>query len=106
MLILFKVLSSSGKTTEQDDVYGNRDVRYLTLGHKNPGSGNRYYVRLSGKDADIEWQEGDAVMVELGFCAYKTRGQWHMSHRNDAMELIEIDTNSQRDLQHGQYEKG
>ena len=102
MATILRIESASDKITQQDDVYRNRDVRYLTLVHKNPGSGNRYYVRLSGEDADIEWQEGDAVMVELGFCAYKTGGQWHMSHRNDAMELIEIDTNSQRDLQHGQ----
>ena len=91
MATILEVLSASGKTTVQDDLFGNHDVRYLTLGNINPASGNRYYISLSGKDAGIDWQEGDRIMVDLIFCAYKTQGQWHMSQRSDSIMLVEIE---------------
>ena len=92
MVTIFRVLSAGAKNTIQDDVYGNHDERQLILGDTNPASGNRYYVSLTGPDAVIDWQVGDSVMVELGFFAYKNKGQWHVSHRSDAMNLIEINT--------------
>ena len=91
MANILQVVSVSGKTTVPDEVLGNQDVRYLTLGDKNPASGNRYYVSIAGKDADVDWQEGDRIMVELFFCAYKTQGQWHMSNRSDSIQFVEID---------------
>ena len=92
MVTIFQVLSFGSKTTIQDEVYGNQDVCQLTLGDTNPASGNRYYVSLSGENADIEWQPGDRIMVELSLTAYKTHGQWHVCHFPDAINLIEIDT--------------
>ncbi len=93
MATVLKVLSASGQATIQDDLFGNQDVRYLTLGDKNPASGNRYHISITGKDAEIEWHEGDSIMVELSLCAYKTHEQWHMSHRSDSINFVEI-TNS------------
>ena len=90
MATILQVLSSSDKVTVQDEVFGDHDVRYLTLGNSNPASGNRYYVSLSGQDAQIDWQAGDRVMVELSLVAYKHQGQWHISHPSDALKLIEI----------------
>jgi len=97
MATILQVMSVSGKTTVMDKVFENHDVRYLTLGNQNPASGNRYYVSLTGPDAEVDWQEGDSVMVELGFFAYKNKGQWHISHCSDAMNLIEIDSNVNND---------
>jgi hypothetical protein len=91
MLNIYNVLSSSGRTTIQDDNYDYHDVRYLTLGDANPASGNRYYVSLSGQDAGIDWQAGDRVMVEISLVAYKHQGQWHIGHSSDSLKLIEID---------------
>ena len=91
MVSIFQVLSSGAKNTIQDEVYGNHDVRYLTLGDKNPASGNRYYVCLTGQDAQIDWHVGDRIMVELAFVAYKQQGQWHMSHRSDSIKYVEMD---------------
>lgn len=82
--------SSSDKTTVQDKLNGNQDVRYLTLRNPNKESNVRYYVSLTGKDADIEWQEGDHILVELSFCAYKAQGQWHLSNHWDSIKFIEI----------------
>lgn len=89
MASILQVLSASGKTTVQDE-YGNHDVRYLTLGDKKPVSGNRYYVSLSGKDADVELKEGDRIMLELCFCAYKINGRWHMSNNRNCIKFIEM----------------
>jgi hypothetical protein len=91
MATILIVESASGKTTVQDDVFGNHDVRYLTLEHKNSESGNRYYVSLTGEAADIEWQEGDSIMVELGFIAYKTGGRWHTSHHSNSIQFVETE---------------
>ena len=90
METIFQVLSSGSKNTIQDEVYGNHDERQLTLGDKNPASENRYYVCLSGENADIEWQPGDRIMVELSLTAYKTQGKWHVSHCPDSINLIDI----------------
>ena len=92
MADIYIVKSVTEKQTLQDDISGNQVVRYLTLGDKNPASGNRYYVCLSGKNADIEWQPGDRIMVELSLTAYKTQGQWHTSHCPDSINFIEINT--------------
>ena len=90
MTAILQVLSASGKTTIKDE-YGNHDVLYLTLGDKNPASGNRYYVCLSGKDVDIQWEKGDRIMVELSFLAFKQHGQWHTSHCSDSISFVEMD---------------
>lgn len=85
---LMKVLAAKDKTCVQES---RKDVCYLTLGDKNPVSGNRYYVCLSGEEAGIKWQPGDDVMVELRLLAYKHHDQWHLCRHNDALEMIEID---------------
>jgi hypothetical protein len=92
---LFKVISSSDKTTIKDEVYGIHDVRYLTLTDVNPKSENRYYVQI-GADNDIEWQPGDRIMVELSLLAYNSQGQWHLCHRNDMIKFVEIDNSNNR----------
>ena len=68
----------------------NESECFLTLTDKNIQSGNRYYVRLYYDNARVDWQVGDGVMLEIGLCAYKTQGQWHMSKESDSIELIEI----------------
>ena len=90
---IFEVESASGITTIQDELGCNQEIRFLTLRNRNKGSDTRYYVSLSGKDADIEWQEGDLMMLELCFCAYKTHGHWHMSNRRDSISFVEISNN-------------
>ena len=89
MTSIFEVESASGITTIKDELGCNQDVRYLTLRNRNKGADARYYVSLMGKDADIEWQEGDLIMLELSFCAYKTHNHWHMSNRRDSISFIE-----------------
>lgn len=89
MATILKVLSVSGNTTILDNVC-NHDVKYFTLGDQNPASGNRYYVCLSGKAADIDWQVGDCIMVELSLLAYKSQGQWQINHCGDSINLVEI----------------
>ena len=90
MATILNIRSSSDIVTIQDEVFGNHDARYLTLGNTNPASRNRFYVSLSGRDVGIDWQAGDRVMVELSLTAYKHQGQWHICHPSDALELIEI----------------
>jgi hypothetical protein len=91
MVSILSVLSASGKTSVHDEFGGNHDERYMTLSNTNGNSDIRYYVSLSGKDADTEWQEGDRIMVDLAFCAYKSHGQWHMSHSRESIKLIDVD---------------
>ena len=91
MATILSVLSASDKVTVPDEDIGNHDARYLTLGDRNPASGNRYYVSLTGQDAQIDWHVGDRIMVELAFVAYKQQGQWHMSHRSDSIKYVEMD---------------
>ena len=38
------------------DVKGNQDVRFLTLTDCSGNSENLYYVSLSGKNAEVDWQ--------------------------------------------------
>lgn len=90
MTSVLEVVSSSGKTPRQDDILGNQEGCFLTLTDKGGQSDNRYYVSLSGQDAQIDWQEGDRIMVELSLVAYKHQGEWHISHPSDALKLIEI----------------
>lgn len=92
MVEILSVLSASNKVAVLDKEFGNHEVRYLTLGDINPASDNRYYVSLSGENADIEWQPGDRIMVELSLTAYKTQGQWHVCHCPDSINFIEINT--------------
>ena len=91
MANIFELLSVSDKVTVQDDYFGDHEARYLTLGNQNPKSGNRYYVSFMGQDAQIDWQVGDRIMVDLSLVAYKHQGQWHTSHRSDSIKFIEID---------------
>jgi len=92
MANILQVLSSSDKITIQDEVFGNHDERYLTLGCCNPESGNQFYISLSGQDAGIDWQAGDRIMVDVSLLAYKHQGHWHVGHSSDALTLIEINT--------------
>lgn len=87
---IYFVKSASEKMTLDDEMGGKQAVRYLTATDRNAGSENLYYFSLTGEDAEIEWQEGDSLMLELRFCAYKTNGQWHMSHCLGSIKLIEI----------------
>ncbi|MBR4387578.1 MAG: hypothetical protein IKT00_00125 [Prevotella sp.] len=73
------------------DVKGNQDVRFLTLTDCSGNSENLYYVSLSGKNAEVDWQENDRIMLELGIYAYYNKGQWHICRQTDAVKLIEID---------------
>ena len=90
MATILELLSSSDKVTIQDEVFGNHDERYLTLGNRNSASEKRYYVSLSGQDAQIDWQAGDRIMVELRFVAYQQSGQWHMGNSSGSIDLIEV----------------
>jgi hypothetical protein len=91
MATIFNVLSVSAPVAIQDDYLGDHDECFLTLGDRNPASGNRYYVSLTGQDAQRDWQVGDLIMVELSFIAFKHQGQWHMSHRSDSLSFVEMD---------------
>ena len=62
---------------------------FLTLTDKNIQSDNRYYVRLFRGNAEVDWQVGDSLLVDVCLCAYKTQGQWHMHKEQDSIELIE-----------------
>jgi len=62
---------------------------FLTLTDKNIQSDNRYYVRLFRGNAEVDWQVGDSLLVDVCLCAYKTQGQWHMNKEQDSIELIE-----------------
>lgn len=62
---------------------------FLTLTDKNTQSDNRYYVRLFRGNAEVDWQVGDSLLVDVCLCAYKTQGQWHMNKEQDSIELIE-----------------
>jgi len=96
MATIFKVISASNDISIQDEIMGCQDNRYLTLTETGEGSDNRYYVSLTGKAANVDWQEGDRIMVELNFIAYKNRGQWHSSHHSYAINLIEIENSHQK----------
>lgn len=97
MADLLKVLAVSGNTTQQEEKSDYHDVRYLTLTDIGGQSENRYYVSLAAQDANVDWHEGDYIMVELAFLAYKNRGQWRMSHHSDAMKVIEINSKQFKD---------
>lgn len=90
MANIFVVKSATEKQMLFDEQFGNQVVRYLKLGDLNEASDNCYYVSLTGKDAENEWQVGDRIMMELWFVAYKSNGQWHTSNRSDSIKLIEI----------------
>ena len=62
---------------------------FLTLTDRNTQSDNRYYVRLFRGNAEVDWQVGDSLLVDVCLCAYKTQGQWHMNKEQDSIELIE-----------------
>ena len=62
---------------------------FLTLTDRNTQSDNRYYVRLFRGNAEVDWQVGDSLLVNVCLCAYKTQGQWHMNKEQDSIELIE-----------------
>ena len=90
MAEIFVVKSSTEKQMLNDKLFGNQVVRYVTLTDKNPASENRYYVSLTGQNAEIEWHEGDKIMLELCFVAYKSNGHWYMGNSSDAIELVEF----------------
>ena len=72
----------------------NESECFLTLTDKNIQSDNRYYVRLFRGNAEVDWQVGDSLLVDVCLCAYKTQGQWHMNKEQDSIELIESDKHS------------
>ena len=82
------VLSASGKTTKPGEKF--EEECFLTLTDCYGDSANRYYVRLTGKPAEVDWQEGDRLMVDMHLHAYKHHGLWLPCHDSDAMKLIEI----------------
>ena len=90
----FEVLAVSGKAAD----YGHQDRIYLTLSEPSGKSENRYYVSLTGKEANLDWQIGDCILVNLGLCAYKNMGQWYVCHHPGALELIEISTTDNNKL--------
>ena len=94
MKTILQVLSVSDKVTIQDNLFKKHVIRYLKLGDKNPASENRYYVSLTGKDAENEWQSGDEILLEMNLLAIKTQGQWHMSHHSDEIKFIEVTNNN------------
>ena len=67
----------------------NESECFLTLTDRNTQSDNRYYVRLFRGNAEVDWQVGDSLLVDVCLCAYKTQGQWHMNKEQDSIELIE-----------------
>ena len=74
---------------------GGMTICYLTLGYINSQSDNRYIISLSGKEAAIDWHEGDRLMLNLSLCAYKTQDQWHLNTCDDSLKLLEIQVNKQ-----------
>ena len=76
------------------EIRGEKNERYLTLTECSGNSENRYHVSLTGKDASVDWQEGDLIWLELGFSAYKHKGQWHTCHNSNTVQLIDIDKKS------------
>lgn len=92
MITRLNVLSAS-KITIQDNLFKKHAVRYLTLSEKTLTSENRYHVSLTGKDAEIDWQLGDEILLEMNLLAIKTQGQWHMSHHSDEIKFIEVTNN-------------
>ena len=81
-----EVLAVSGKAADCH----HQDRIYLTLTEPGGKSDNRYYVSLTGKEAALNWQKGDCILVDLGMCAYRNMGQWYVCCHPDAMELVEI----------------
>ena len=90
MAQLFIVKSASEIMTLEDEMGEKLYVRYLTLTDNNKKSENLYYFSVRGKDAEIEWHQGDRIMVELRFVAYQQGGQWHMGNRSASVDLIEV----------------
>jgi len=88
MMVLF--VEKACKKAKFYDSQDSRTVCYLTLGDVNSQSDNRYYVRLIGKEAEIDWQKGDRLMLNLSLSAYKTQGQWQFNDSKDTINLIEI----------------
>ena len=82
------VLSASEKTTKPNEKFENE--RFLTLTDCYGNSANRYYVRLTGKPAEVDWQEGDRIMVDMHLHAYKNHGLWLPCHDSNALKLIDI----------------
>lgn len=70
----------------------SRTIYYLTLGDMNSLSGNRYYVSLTGKESEIDWQAGDRLLLDLNLSAYNTQGQWQVNDSMDTIKLLEVKT--------------
>ena len=91
MTKILNYLSSGDKMMRRDALKGVQAEQCLTLTDADPESDNRYFICLRGDAAEIDWQKGDALMVELALCAYKHGGQWHMATDQNSVELVEID---------------
>ena len=92
MADIFEVMSVSSKTRVQNEYDSGHEVRFLTLGYQNRNSDVLYHVSISGPDADIAWDVGDKLMLELGCLAYKHHNQWHVSHQADSIQLLDCST--------------
>lgn len=93
MIVVLEVDSASGKTTVQGEFEGCMEVKFLTLKYPNSNSDVRFHVSVYGQDADVDWQEGDKLMLELRCPAYKHHNQWCVSHQADSVEFIECSIN-------------
>ena len=89
MKMFMKVLAAKDNTCVQES---GKDVCYLTLGDKNPASGNRYYISINGEDALSDWKNADMVELEIVLHAYRIEGQWHQALNAHSVNLIEIGT--------------
>ena len=92
MADIFEVKSVCSKTTLQNEYDDGLEVKFLTLGYQNRNSDVQYHISISGPDADIAWDVGDKLMLELRCLAYKHNNQWHISHQADSIQLIECST--------------
>ena len=92
MADILEVKSVSYKTTALNEYDSGLEVKFLTLGYQNRNSDVLYHVSISGPDADIAWDVGDKLMLELGCLAYKHNNRWHISHQADSIELLDCST--------------
>ena len=96
MLDFLEVETASGKTTVQDEFEGSMEVNFLTLKYPNANSDVRFHVSVYGQDADVDWQNGDKLMIELRCPAYKHHNQWHVSHQADSIRFLEFCINKHK----------
>ena len=87
---IFEIKAKSKASRRLDGELGQQEVCYLTLADVNLQSENRYYVSLCGKEAGVEWREGDKLILNISLVAYKAIGQWHLNTFDDTLKLVDI----------------